>query len=233
MMMIKKIWNDPVFSKVIAGIFLAFLGLLGATIWKWMSLPADERSLSGIDFAATIEINKFIIIFLLLFLVGVILAVIAKSKLKKYDLFFSAPMSFSTDEEYKKVREDCLKLIDKIKTHTPYKKIYYAAEFIESIKDFSTANHAATDDLEALKNSKRFLLFLPNKLPTSAIFEAGYAFRKNLSTVYFCHNDDDFPFLLKELNDSFRSVRKYEGNSLEQLCSYIENHGKKLFARSI
>jgi predicted house-cleaning noncanonical NTP pyrophosphatase (MazG superfamily) len=229
----KKIWNDPVFSKVIAGIFLALLGVIGATLWKWMSLPSDERSLSVMDFSATIEINKFIVIFVLLFLVGIMITVIAKSRFKKYDLFFSAPMSFATDEEYKKVRKDSLKLIEQIKKYTPYQKIYYAAESIEGITDFSTANHAATDDLEALRNSKKFLLYLPKKLPSSAIFEAGYAFRKNLSTVYFCHDDDDFPFLLKDLNDSFRSVRKYEGATLEQLCLYVQNHGKKLFSKSI
>lgn len=109
-------------------------------LWKWFELPSDVRSLGGIDFSATIELNKFVVTSVLLFLVGVIIAVLIKSKVKKYDLFFSAPMSFSTDEEYKKIREDCLKLIDKIKNNTPYKNIYYGAESIESMKDFSREN---------------------------------------------------------------------------------------------
>jgi len=229
----KKIWNDPVWSKVIAGSILGALSLLVAWLYQLFSLAPEERSIKNIDLTQNIEVNLYILITLTSFLIGIILVVIFVSKYKKYDVFFSAPMSSETDEEYKKVRDDCLKLITALKENANYKRVYFAAENIESISEFSAANHAVLDDLTALRKSKRFLLYMPNKVPTSAIFEAGYALRKNLPTAYLCHKSTDLPFLMRDLNDSFRLVRKYEAATVDQLCGYIKQCKNKFFSKSI
>ncbi|CCN38201.1 hypothetical protein VIBNISO65_830014 [Vibrio nigripulchritudo SO65] len=227
-----KVWSDPVFSKVIAGGIIGLGGLVVTFIINYFNLPIDERHIFNIDIYGTVELNAIFVTTLLVSVFGYIIWSIALNR-KKYDVFFSAPMSFETDEEYQATRADCMKLIEEIKKNTSFKRIYYAAEKIETMEAFSTANHAATDDLRALKKSKRFLLYMPRKIPSSSIFEAGYAFKRSIPTVYFCHSSSDLPFLLKDLNDSYRMVRKYEGKSVNALCRYVKQHKTRMFAKSI
>lgn len=202
-------------------------------MYSYISLDPDSRAIENIDLSATIPVNISILIALTGFLMGAFIIVLLRPHYQKYDIFFSAPMSFQSDEEFKSTRDACLKIIEKIKSQTKYKKIYYAAEGIESMSQFNAGNHAVLDDLVALRKSRRFLLYLPKKVATSAIFEAGYALRKNMPTVYFCHNDSDLPFLMRDLNDTYRSVRKYEAKSVEQLCGFVDQCKDKLFTRSI
>lgn len=230
----KAIWNDPVGSKVIAGLILGGGSLLATASYKYVTQSrVSGEQLIDVIVNSSIEVNSFLLVSLTVFLISVILTVILVSRFKKYDIFLSAPMSFDTDEEYKQTRENCLKIIGLIQEYTPFKKIYYAGFDKETMDAFTAANHAAIDDLKALKKSKRFILYLPKKIVTSSIFEAGYAFRKSLPTIYFCHDDADLPFLMKDLNGCFRSVNKYSDKKIEKLENFIKQHGKKLFSRSM
>lgn len=230
----KRIWNDPVGSKVIAGLILGGISLSATAAYKyWSTTDSEDRSFYSLLVSSSIELNSFIVISLVTFLVSVVLLVLFLSNFKTYDVFLSAPMSFDTEEEYQEVRNCCLQIIDSLKEHTPFEKVYYAGHDKETKESFTAANHAAIDDLKALKKSKRLILYMPRKIPTSAIFEAGYAFRKTLPTIYLCHNDNDLPFLMKELNGCFRSVNKYADPKFEKLLSFIKLHGKKLFDKSI
>lgn len=224
-----KIWTDPVFSKVIASGIVAVLGFVVAILYEYFSLPSTERSFFEIDFSGTISVNKIALVSFFSFLVVTTIYVLYQNFFKKYDIFFSTPMSFSSDEEYVKHRNNCLKIIEAIKENTPYKKIYFAGQEIPTRKSFSASNHAAIDDLNALRKSKRFILFMPKKMPTSAIFEAGYALRKNVPTVYLCVGSSSLPFLMRDLNQCYRVLTKYEGENIDQLCRYIKGAKGKLF----
>lgn len=232
-MYMKKIWNDPVFSKVIASAIVAVFALLFTLLYEYFSLPLEDRSFFDIDFSDTFTFNKFIVTAVSIFFVIVVIWVMIARFMKSYDIFFSTPMSFSSEEEYVKHRNNCLKIIDVIKENTSYKKIYFAGQDITSRKSFSASNHAAIDDLKALRNSRRFILFMPKKMPTSAIFEAGYALRKNIPTVYLCVGNSSLPFLLRDLNQTFRVLTKYEGENVDQLCKYIKDSKGKLFQKHL
>ena len=155
------------------------------------------------------------------------------NQLKKYDLFLSVPMSFDGDKEYKKFRSQCLELIKLMEEQCGFKNVYFAGRDIESMKQFTPGQNAALLDLQALKQSKRFMMYMPKKMSSSCTFEAGYALRKNMPTVYLCHSSDDLPFLMKNLNDRFSRVNKYEAGDFDQLKYIIEQHGKCFYRKSV
>lgn len=256
-----EIWNDEVWSKVIAAIIVALvLGIftLGYSRYKdKYLLGLNIRRLQIVAFvfvfsiglAATyltyitgslysglelnIPINALFIYSLLVFLAALLLFVVIPNWTNKYDLFLSSPMSFDSEEEYQEVRQNCLQMMDLLKKKCQFNNIYYAAEFIETMENFNASAHAVIQDIQALRQSDRFLLYMPKKMTTSAIFEAGYAFRKNLPTVYLCHKNQDLPFLMRDINDSFSRVRKYKGDNFSNIVNYIEQTGQCLFKKSV
>lgn len=86
-------------------------------------------------------------------------------------------------------------------------------------------------DITALNKSKRFLLIYPQKIVSSVLFEAGYAFAANKPTVYFIHNRSDLPFLMRQAEGTKygEQVNIYEFNDLHGLIYKIEKHGERLW----
>jgi hypothetical protein len=114
-----------------------------------------------------------------------------------FDVFVSAPMAaFGTDEEYKEMRAQVLRVVKTLRTRWKL-KVFYAGESIESKKSFDKADAVAVDDLDAVRESRTFLMVYPAKLPTSTLVEAGYALATAESSVYFVRREDDLPYLLR------------------------------------
>ncbi len=123
-----------------------------------------------------------------------------------YDVFLSAPMAaFANDAEYQASRTQIKKVFDALKKDGT--RVYWAAENVLSIDDFDTMDVSVTDDLSALARSRCFILVYPEKLVTSALFEAGYALARNAMSHYFVRNRDDLPFLMRELAGPIQNVR--------------------------
>lgn len=165
----KKIWNDPVWSKVIAGVILFALSAIVTAIYTLYTTPDGEKNWLSVLVESSTTVNSYILTTTLVLLITIILIYLIVSR-KEYDIFFSAPMSVDTEEEYKELRSKCLQLIDELKNNKQYKSIYYAAESKKSMNDFTPGSHAVSDDLRALRKSKRLFLYMPKKMPTSAIF---------------------------------------------------------------
>lgn len=133
----------------------------------------------------------------------------AKSDVPRYshDVFFSTPMAaFADDASYRSARAEFKKVFDALKQDCGL-SVYWAAENIESMSDFDTLDVSVLDDLKALQESHCFVLIYPQKIPTSALFEAGYALALNRFSHYFVRNRDDLPFLMRELAGSNPNVR--------------------------
>jgi hypothetical protein len=125
----------------------------------------------------------------------------------QYDVFFSTPMAgFLTDAEYQSGRANFKTVFDSLKQQCGL-SVYWGAEKISSMKDFDTMDISAIDDLRALQQSRQFVLLYPQKLATSALFEAGYALALNRFSRYFVRDRDDLPFLMRELPGSSANVR--------------------------
>jgi hypothetical protein len=124
-----------------------------------------------------------------------------------YDVFLSTPMAaFSTDKAYQSSRAQFKKIFDALKQNCGL-SVYWAAEKIESISDFDTLDVSVLDDLKALQLSRQFVLVYPEKLVTSALFEAGFALALNRFSHYFVRDRDHLPFLMREIPGSNPHVR--------------------------
>lgn len=134
----------------------------------------------------------------------------------KYDVFLSSPMSaFKTDEDYKKERDTMLKL----KEHLERQKnlsIYYAGEHISSSISFES-ELVGLNDFEAIENSKCFIMFYPESIVSSVLVEAGYALALKKPSIYFVHNKEKLPFLLREAHHSCPNVQVFEYTDLGQV----------------
>jgi hypothetical protein len=151
-----------------------------------------------------------------------------------YDVFLSTPMAaFATDAEYRSGRAQFKKLFDCLKQDCGL-SVYWAAEKIESMEDFDTLDISVLDDLKALQRSRRFALVYPQKLASSALFEAGYALALNRFCHYFVRDREDLPFLMRELAGSSPNVRihtEQDWNDYDDLAEKMAKYKDKWFGR--
>jgi hypothetical protein len=150
----------------------------------------------------------------------------------KYDLFLSAPMAaYENNEQYRASRAEVKKVFDAFKDYCEF-KIYWSGEEIENIWDFDTQDASIINDLRAVKQSKYFCLIYPEKIVTSALFEAGYALAYNKFSVYFVKKRSDLPFLMRDAGSVFTNVRIHNGDdweSSDDIVRVIRRNREQLF----
>lgn len=126
------------------------------------------------------------------------------------DVFLSVPMaSFASDAQYQPFRAEAMKVVTALREQAGL-TVFCALEKIESLKQFDTYGDGARDDIEMLERSANFVMLYPQKLPTSALFEAGYALARGLPCRFFVRDQgkDEFrlPFLMRKLPEVFTHV---------------------------
>ena len=116
-------------------------------------------------------------------------------------LFVSAPIAgFENDIEYVSYRELVCDLIERIKNSGSTKEIYSALSSIKSPEEYDSPQVAATQDLSELDRATHFIMFYPQKTPTSSLIELGVALAKNKKVLIVVNNIDDLPFMAQGLN---------------------------------
>jgi hypothetical protein len=155
----------------------------------------------------------------------------AGSQAFAYDVFLSTPMAaFATEEEYVVGRAQFKKVFDALRQDGF--SVYWAAERVESMTAFDSLDVSVLDDLRALQRSRRFVLIYPQKLASSALFEAGYALALKRFSHYFVRNRNDLPFLMRELAGSDASVRihtEQDWKDYDDLAARIHKYKDKWF----
>jgi pimeloyl-ACP methyl ester carboxylesterase len=149
----------------------------------------------------------------------------------EYDVFVAAPMAaFGSDREYQANRADVLRLLEALQA-SGFKALFYAGEKFDSIKSFDLHALALVDDIAALRQSRYFLLYYPQKIASSVIFEAGWALIMGKPAVYIVRDDKDLPFLMKDASQAFdtRQVRIVECGTIDIAVEQLRTHGVKLF----
>jgi hypothetical protein len=127
-----------------------------------------------------------------------------------HDVFLSTPMAaYKTDAEYAAARTEFKKVFDALKEVCGL-RVYWAAEKIESMSDFDSKDISVLDDLKALDRSRTFILLYPKRLPTSSLFEAGYALALKRMSHYFVPKRELLPFLMRELAGPSYYVRIHD-----------------------
>jgi hypothetical protein len=148
-----------------------------------------------------------------------------------YDVFLSTPMAaFATDDEYKAGRALFKKVFDALKEDGL--SVYWAAEKIETMLGFDSLDVSVLDDLKGLQQSRCFVLVYPQKLATSALFEAGYALALKHFSHYFVRDRHDLPFLMRELAGSDGNVRIHtdeDWKDYDDLADKIHKYKDKWF----
>jgi hypothetical protein len=149
----------------------------------------------------------------------------------KHDVFLSSPMAaFEDDERYRQNRADVLKLVNAFRKECKFKSILFAGHEIESMKDFEAPDISAADDIQALRDSRFFVLHYPEKIVSSVLFEAGVALALRKPSLYFVKDRDHLPFLMRQAEQAFHNVRIYECSTPDDIVALIKNHREKLFS---
>jgi len=153
----------------------------------------------------------------------------------KYDVFLSAPMAgFSTDEEYKDVRKDALEVIENLRTACGLKDVFYAAQHIKTKADFDAADVSVVDDLNALRESKYFVMIYPSRIVSSCLFEAGCAVALKKPSLYFVRDRKHLPFLLRQAGEALSSLVKIrEASDIGEMTKLICKNKLKVFPSEI
>jgi hypothetical protein len=148
----------------------------------------------------------------------------------KYDVFLSSPMAaFESQEEYKKDRENILKIIGTLQEQCHFESVFYAGTKIQSINDFDVEDLSVSQDVKALRESRYFVLLYPKKIVSSVLVEAGFALAMGKTSIYFVKTRDDLPFLLRHAEQAVSFIKIYEDCDTEQIVKLITKHRSDLF----
>ncbi|MEQ1845416.1 MAG: toll/interleukin-1 receptor domain-containing protein [Nitrospira sp.] len=151
----------------------------------------------------------------------------------KYDVFLSAPMaSFKDDSEYQPFRTEVLKVIHALQACGL--SVFCALEAIDSMGEFDTQGISTHDDMDILAHSGSFVMLYPQKLATSALFEAGYALALGLPSRFFVRNEQDLPYLMQRLPEAFTHVsilNSREWKTYEDICKLLSRNANRWFRR--
>jgi len=149
----------------------------------------------------------------------------------KYDVFLSAPMaSFNDDSKYQSFRTDVMKVIQGLRSIGL--SVFCALEDIDSMSKFDTHGISTAGDIEVLQNSGHFVMLYPQKLATSALFEAGYALALGMPSLFFVRLEEDLPYLMQRLPEALTEVSildSREWKTYEEIVTLLQRNGKRWF----
>ena len=150
----------------------------------------------------------------------------------KFHVFLSVPMaSFKDDSEYKPFYHDVMKVIDVLRDRCNL-SVFCALEGIDSMDKFDVVSTSVEVDIDNLRDSGSFVMLYPQKLATSAVFEAGYALALGLPCRLFVRDPRDLPFLLRRLPEAFTNVSILDSNdwdTYEDIGKCLEENAERWF----
>lgn len=147
----------------------------------------------------------------------------------KYDIFISSPLAgFSTDDEISAFKTKIEEIVKYLEDELDF-NVYWAGKNINAKIDFTAPDIAAKKDINALLDSKYFMLLYPAKIVSSVLFEAGIALRECQTSIYVMENQKDLPFLMTKAAEVFSNVRMYEKKIPGELLNIIKKDRDHFF----
>ena len=124
-----------------------------------------------------------------------------------------------------------IELIDVLKEKCGCKSVFYAGTTMPSMAQFDPKALALQIDLDAMRASKNFILYYPEKEPSSVLYEAGWALMLGKPSIYIVRDDKGLPFLLNDAGQAFtdRRVRIFKCPDTESMLKDVASYGNKLF----
>jgi len=142
-------------------------------------------------------------------------------------IFLSSPMaslSDSKDLEYMEFRKGVLKVWKELKNIFKC-KVYYAGEERPTEKMFREPSICFKYNFDKLNEQDAFVLVYPEKLPTGALVEVGWALAKEKYCLFFVHCSTKLPYILEKASD-YPKTRIVQYKSFDDILTYINGHEK-------
>lgn len=149
-------------------------------------------------------------------------------KVFKWEVFLAAPMAALSNDDFKTVNSKIIEIKKILEVECNFKSVFYAGDNMSDQKDFDSADISIGTDIDAIKNSKYFVLIYPEKIVSSVLFEAGIALALGKPSFYF-GNPQVFPFLMREANNKFNFVKIHNADTLDDIILSIRKNRNKLF----
>jgi pimeloyl-ACP methyl ester carboxylesterase len=153
-----------------------------------------------------------------------------------YDVFIAAAMAgHKGDAEYAESRNAVLALIEVLKEKCGCPSVFYAGTTIPSMSDFDPKALALHIDLRAMRASRYFILYYPQKIASSVLYEAGWALILGKPSIYVIRDDkkedEGLPFLLNDAGQAFkeRRVRIFKCPDTKSMLKEFAGYGDRLF----
>ncbi|MGB4850076.1 MAG: hypothetical protein WBP41_19275 [Saprospiraceae bacterium] len=109
-----------------------------------------------------------------------------------------------------------------------FQRVFFAGSNMVSQGEFEVPGVSIAKDINALKNSRYFILLYPEKIASSVLFEAGIALALGKPSFYFS-TMDNLPFLMQQANQQFDFVKIHPANDFEQILTIIKNNKRQIF----
>jgi len=155
-------------------------------------------------------------------------------KILPRSIFLSAPMNMFVEsgrpEDYKKSREQLLKVIAALKRECKIDNVFYAGETIEDASEFDLPGASLKDDFRKIQEREIFILYWPEKFASrSSLVEAGIALTLNKKCIYLVRGEEELPFLLQGAQHATRNVKVLKYTSIDDLLNIIRINQEKIF----
>ena len=109
-------------------------------------------------------------------------------------IFLSTPIScFNDKNELKKYKSDVTKLIKALKSNN---SVCSEIENINDKSDYDNPEKSISTDLTSIKDCDMFILHYPQKIPTSALIELGFAIAFNKRIIVITPQKNILPYLI-------------------------------------
>ena len=133
-----------------------------------------------------------------------------------YSVFIAAPMSSVGESRFNELVAIVTKLKDAIhRDNRSLKGVTFAGMSQQNYGNWNLEDSSLRLNKKRIMRSERFLLFYPDKVPSSVFVESGIAIANDKKLLIMCKNKSDLPFLLKGIDS---------GNYISaKICEYVND----------
>ena len=140
-------------------------------------------------------------------------------------IFLSTPIAgFSSEQEYENYRNRMLLYYESFSKKWGYDNVFAAFVEASDFSSYETPAKSARKDMDKIKYCDVFVLFYPQKTPTSALVELGVAFALNKKIIMMSPHIDTLPYMVQGLPFAYPDQIKWLSNTdVETVIAEIDS----------
>lgn len=129
-------------------------------------------------------------------------------------IFLSTPIAgFSSEQKYENYRSKILLYYEGISKKWSSDNVFAAFVEASNFSSYDTPMKSAQKDMDKIKCCDVFVLFYPQKMPTSALVELGAAFALNKKIIIMSPQIDILPYMVQGLPFAYPDQVKWLSDS--------------------